>query len=147
MVEGRDTREAPLSNRLATLADQAGASWRQSTEHWLTAAYTLKEARVLAAHGEWLPFLERAGIPRSTAARMVRLAGAGFKCAGAAHLGIQGADEWLARMKALKARLRLALAVEDLERLADAASTREQIEAALLECERIEAELEGLNDE
>lgn len=63
-----------LSNRLAELADQAAGSYRRSVEEWMATAETLREARELCEHGEWIPFLDRAGIHQRTARNMVRLA-------------------------------------------------------------------------
>ena len=47
----------------------------------------LAEARGLASHGEWGPFLKQADVPVRTAQRMLKIAGAGLKCDTVSHLG------------------------------------------------------------
>ena len=83
--------------RLAELAERAAGSYRRSVENWLECAYVLAEARGIAAHGEWGPFLDRAGIPMRTAQRMLRVAAAGAEMRHQAHLGgPSGVDKYLA---------------------------------------------------
>ena len=72
---------------LAELAERAARHYSRSTESWLACADVLLEARGLAGHGEWLPFLAQAGIPARTAQRMIRLARAGIEMRHVTHLG------------------------------------------------------------
>ena len=92
------------SNRLSVLAgDVAGAVKRyerasaEAVDAYLEAGRLLAEAKEAADHGEWLPFLEAAGVKARTAQRMMRLSGSGLTCATVAHLGGVGAtDRFLA---------------------------------------------------
>ena len=60
----------------------------------------LLEARKVAEHGEWAPFLEQAGIPERTARRMLRIARAGFNSVTVTELGgIRAALEFIAAME------------------------------------------------
>ena len=72
---------------LGELAERAGRLHGQSVVAWIDAANLLLEARKVAEHGEWLPFLEHAGIPRRTAQRMLRIAEAGLKSDTVSRLG------------------------------------------------------------
>jgi Protein of unknown function (DUF3102) len=57
----------------------------------------LTEAKALAGHGNWLPFLKECGISKRTASRSMRLAAVPpDKLATVALLGIRAADEALA---------------------------------------------------
>ena len=76
---------------LSELAERAARHHGQSIESWLACADVLLEARGLAGHGEWLPFLEHAGIKKWTAQRMLRIAGFGLKRCTVHHLGGIGA--------------------------------------------------------
>ena len=70
------------SNRVAVLTEiafRARRSWRKTGEEYLAAAAALVEARDLCEHGEWMPWLEKTGIPERTAQRMMQLARAGIK--------------------------------------------------------------------
>ena len=90
------------SNVAATLfaiAERAGLLFRRSTDASLSCGRELLQAREIADHGDWLPFLHQAGIPPRTAQRLMRVAEyAGddeVKCATVAHLGIRRADHFL----------------------------------------------------
>ena len=64
------------SNRTAVLneiAFRARRSWRRTGEEYMEAAAALVEARDLCEHGEWMPWLEKTGIPERTAQRMMQL--------------------------------------------------------------------------
>ena len=85
--------------RLAELAERAAGSYRRSVENWLECAYVLAEARGIAAHGQWLPFLDACGVPPRTAQRMLRVAAAGVEMRHVAHLGgPAGVDRYLAAL-------------------------------------------------
>ena len=91
-----DNSAAPL----AELAERAGATYNRSLEAWLEVGDILLEARAIAAHGDWLPFLEHAGIPERTAQNMLRIARAGLQIRNVADLGgIRGALDYLAAVE------------------------------------------------
>ena len=77
---------------LIELAERAGRHYGRSVEEWFKCANVLLQARELAVHGEWADFLAHAGIPRSTAARMLRLARVGVQMCHVTHLGIRRVD-------------------------------------------------------
>ncbi len=64
---------------LAEMAERARAHYGQSTASWLEAAAVLAEARKIAQHGTWRPFLRDAGIPARTASRMLDFARIGIQ--------------------------------------------------------------------
>ena len=86
---------------LNELAERASRTYNRSLEAWFQCAAILAKAREIAAHGEWLPFLEHAGIPERSARRMIRFARAGVQIGHVADLGgIREADEALALVEA-----------------------------------------------
>ena len=90
MTDCAQRRNPPPSNSapaLAALAERAGNLYRRSLTDWMRCAAVLLEARTVAQHGEWLPFLKAAGIPPRTAQRMIRIAGAGLQMRQLTHLG------------------------------------------------------------
>ena len=72
---------------LKDLAARAAVYWKRSQESWIECAYVLLEARQVAGHGEWLPFLADIGLAERTASRMLLIAEAGLKSATVADLG------------------------------------------------------------
>ena len=95
---------AALSNFLADLAERAGDAFRRGRARTIEAAGAyldcgrlLAEAKAECGHGQWLPFLDRAGIPARTASRMMRLAASGIAAETLAERGIRAASEALAR--------------------------------------------------
>ncbi|WP_274626553.1 hypothetical protein [Arvimicrobium flavum] len=83
-----------LSNSLADLAERvreanAGivAAHRRTAEQALVAGRLLIEAKEACRHGEWLPFLDRAGIAERTARNYMTLADSGLEIGSAADLG------------------------------------------------------------
>lgn len=75
-----------LSNRLTALAedvkteaDALAAAERSAAEHALNAGRLLCEAKDACRHGEWLPFLARAGVPERSAQRWMKLHRSGLK--------------------------------------------------------------------
>ena len=81
---------------LGELAERAGRLYGQSVAAWIDAAYLLLEARKVAEHGEWAPFLEHAGIPQRTASRMLAFAMAGVQNGHVAVLGVRYIDGLIA---------------------------------------------------
>ena len=90
----------PLTNHLADLAEQIASLHREYLSHreeaaarFVTFGRMLNEAKAEECrHGEWLPFLERTGIPPRTAQRAMRIAAAEVKYARVAYLGIHEID-------------------------------------------------------
>ena len=85
-----------LSNRLTDLAERAGEAFRRGQARTIEAAADyletgrlLAEAKAECGHGQWLPFLARAGIPVRTAQRMTRLAASGLSAETLAAQGIR----------------------------------------------------------
>ena len=72
---------------LAELAVRARQQHGASIKAWMETANTLLEARKIAEHGDWLPWLKFVGIDRRTASNMVRLAELGLKWETVSHLG------------------------------------------------------------
>ena len=100
---------------LDELAAKARQHYGRHVESWLATAYVLQEAHGIVRHGEWTPFLERAGVPGRTARRMLRFADAEVQTGHVASLGgIAATDVWLAAMD--RARSNHAAWQADLER-------------------------------
>ena len=75
-----------LSNRLVHLQGAASDAYgrhkraqAEAIQAYLDCGAALNEAKAACGHGEWLPWLEDAGIPERTAQRMMKLAGADWK--------------------------------------------------------------------
>ena len=83
-------------SELDRLADVVLVHRRSSLKEWWTAAEALSEARKLAEHGQWLPFLQRAEVDRRTASNMIRVLDSGLELATVSHLGgVRAALEYL----------------------------------------------------
>ncbi|MEJ5025947.1 DUF3102 domain-containing protein [Brucella anthropi] len=83
-----------LSNVMADLAEQVKETvlaskdaHRQSIEKAIDAGYQLVRAKSCCQHGEWLPFLERAGVHERQAQRLMKLAQACLKPDTVSDLG------------------------------------------------------------
>lgn len=88
----------PLSNSLTDIADRireasqnSETARRTSIEQAMVAGNLLCEARQSCRHGEWLPFLERAGIADRTARNFMTLSRSGLEIGHVADLGGIGA--------------------------------------------------------
>ena len=82
--------DTTVSNSIATLAAlavKAKSFYSNSLENWMACAATLQEARAVCSHGRWRPFLEDAGVPRSTAHRMIQIAESGLQTSQVGQLG------------------------------------------------------------
>ena len=93
-----------LSNYLADLAERAGDAFRlgqsrtvEAATAYLDCGRLLAEAKAEAGHGQWLPFLERAGIAGRSASRMMKLAASGVDAATLAERGVRAVSESMAR--------------------------------------------------
>jgi hypothetical protein len=107
-----DSKAVVLNNALADRAETvreliagACAAHMDSINKALEAGQHLVEAREECKHGEWLPFLERAGIHERQARRLMQVARSGLKSDTVSDLGgIKGALDFLSkREKAAKA--------------------------------------------
>src|SRR3954465_11092633 len=85
-------------NRLGDLADRIReanaamlAASQEAAERALQAGRLLIEAKAECQHGDWLPFLERAGIHERQARRLMQLARSGLESDTVSDLGIKGA--------------------------------------------------------
>lgn len=88
------TQPQRLSNRLTVLAEDLkieaeafAAAERASAEHAVNAGRLLCEAKQACRHGEWLPFLKRAGVPERSAQRWMKLHRSGLKSDLVSDLG------------------------------------------------------------
>ena len=93
-----EVTDPPLSNRLTVLADRVGEAFRlgrsksvEAAQAYLDCGSMLAEAKAECDHGEWIPFLKRAGIPERTAQRMMKLAASGESAETLADKGIKAA--------------------------------------------------------
>lgn len=92
-----------LSNSLADLAERAKEAHsaytladQTSAEKAIEAGHLLLEAKAECRHGEWLPFLNRAGLAERKAQRFMALARSGLKPSAVSDLGgITAALRWL----------------------------------------------------
>ena len=83
-----------LSNSLADLAEQiknvnavAQAAQRQTIEKAFEAGFLLCQAKEQCAHGEWTPFLQRAGIHDRQARRLMQIASCGLPIGHVSEIG------------------------------------------------------------
>ena len=81
------TTQSNTERTLTDLAKRAGNLYKRSLTDWMACADVLLEARAVAQHGEWLPFLDEAGVPPRTAQRMIRIADSGLQMRHVTHLG------------------------------------------------------------
>ena len=94
----------PLPDDLTELAERAVEAFRlcrstsvENEQACLECGATLAKAKARCGHGKWLPFLERAGIPRRKARRLMRQARSGMDAETLAGKGIRLADEEMSR--------------------------------------------------
>jgi hypothetical protein len=96
-----------LSNSLADLAERVKAANTAAEVAEATAiakaletGALLVEAKAACAHGEWLPFLERAGIHERQARRLMQLVRAGLKSDTVSDLGgVKAALAWCQNLR------------------------------------------------
>ena len=102
----RDAKEAARQEAasnvqpvLDELQERASRAYGHHVESWLACGKVLLEARTIARHGQWLIFLNSAGIPRRTAQRMMKVVKwAGddaAKCDTVSFLGVKDALDWI----------------------------------------------------
>src|SRR5689334_18301388 len=87
-------------NRLADLAERIRAAnsamlaaSQEAAKRALEAGRLLIDAKAECRHGDWLPFLDKAGIHERQARRLMQLARSGLKSDTVSDLGIKGALE------------------------------------------------------
>ncbi len=96
-----------LSNSLTVAADlvrstveQASAAAKVSVEKSIEAGHALIAAKRECKHGEWLPFLDRAGVHERQARRLMQLAESGLKSDTVSDLGgIKSALDFISKRK------------------------------------------------
>jgi hypothetical protein len=77
----------------------ANAAELAAIDRVLDAGAMLVEAKGACKHGDWLPFLERAGVKERRARQYMQLARSGLKSATVADLGgVRASLEWLATL-------------------------------------------------
>jgi hypothetical protein len=87
---------AEVKNKLTASADAE----RSAIEAALDAGAKLCEAKASCGHGDWLPFLDAAGVPERKAQRYMRLARSGLKSDTVSDLGgIKAALRWLEQLR------------------------------------------------
>ena len=80
-------RQAHLQHLARTEHERFRRAEAESIDAYLACGRALIEAKDSAAHGEWLPWLEGAGIPERTARNMMAIARAGMKSETVSDLG------------------------------------------------------------
>jgi Protein of unknown function (DUF3102) len=98
---------ARLTNSLTVLAAEvkeklalSATAERTAIEAVLAAGAALCEAKDACKHGEWLPFLDAAGVPERIAQRYMRLARSGLKSDTVSDLGgIKAALRWCGQLR------------------------------------------------
>lgn len=92
---------ADLAERVKQAAEASALAERTTIEKAIEAGELLCQANDEAKHGEWLPFLARAGVPERKAQRFMQLARSGLKSDTCRDLGgIKGALAFIAKRKA-----------------------------------------------
>ena len=94
-----DNRLTDLAERIRSADQRMAAASREAAELSLEAGRLLIEAKAECRHGQWLPFLERAGMAERQAQRLMTLARSGLKTDTVSDLGIRGALEMAAKRK------------------------------------------------
>jgi hypothetical protein len=110
-----------LSNSLTVLADRikdaisaSDTAEKTAIEKALEAGHLLYEAKAVCQHGDWLPFLHRAGMPERKAQRYMKLAEAGLKPDTVSDLGgIKAALRWCDQLRLPKADEYLLISLEN----------------------------------
>lgn len=95
-----------LSNSLADLAERVRianeaviVAQRTTAEKAVEAGRLLCQAKEECPHGDWAPFLERAGIRDRQARRLMQIARSGLEIGHVSEMGIKGTLEYLAKCK------------------------------------------------
>jgi hypothetical protein len=92
-------RLTDLAARIANCQTRAKTASVEAAAEYLEAGHLLIEAKAECKHGEWLPFLERAGVHERQARRLMQLARSGLKADTVSEICVKAALEYLARRK------------------------------------------------
>lgn len=88
---------ADLAERIRVVSASADEAHKAAIERMLEAGHLLLEAKEACPHGQWLPFLERAGIHERKARRYMQLARSGLNPGHVSDLGgLKAALDYLA---------------------------------------------------
>lgn len=85
------SRLADLAERIREASAAMNASAIAAAEKAIESGRLLIEAKAECRHGEWLPFLERAGVAERQAQRLMQLGRSGLKPDTVSDLGIKAA--------------------------------------------------------
>lgn len=96
-----------LSNSLADLAERireataaAALAQRTTIEKAFEAGLMLCHAKETCAHGEWMPFLDRAGVHERQARRLMQIASSGLQIGHVSEIGgIKATLEYIGKLK------------------------------------------------
>jgi hypothetical protein len=99
LLPAGDNRLSDLAGRIRDASEAMNAASHEAAERALEAGALLIEAKAECGHGDWLPFLERAGLHERQAQRLMRLAGSGLKSDTVSDLGIRGALDLIAKRR------------------------------------------------
>ena len=103
-----------LADRVRSTLDESDAAEKTAIDKVLQAGGLLCEAKEACAHGEWLPFLERGGVPERKAQRYMKLARSGLKSDTVSDLGgIKAALRWAEGLKLPEKGECLAVSLDD----------------------------------
>lgn len=112
-----------ISNYLTDIAERAGDAFRrgkarsqEAAQAYLDDGALLIEAKAACAHGEWLPFLSRADIPRRTASRIMRIAESGLDAETLVRHGTRAIEAHISGNGKWATEAHLEEAVEDFTR-------------------------------
>lgn len=108
-------RLSDLAGRVREAASAMQRASKEAAECALAAGRLLIEAKEECRHGEWLPFLDKAGMHERQARRLMQLARSGLTSDTVSDLGIKGALELLASRKLPQRGMVLQVSVEPAE--------------------------------
>lgn len=99
MTDRLESNSLPAkADAIRDLIAESDAAALTAIERALSAGRLLVDAKAECRHGEWLPFLKRAGVKERRARQYMQLAASGLKSATVADLGgIRAALEFLAK--------------------------------------------------
>lgn len=104
MTDMLTNAQAATAESIKALVAESDAAALTSIDKALEAGRLLVDAKDAAAHGTWLPFLQRAGVPERKAQRLMTLARSGLKSDTVSEMGgITAALKILSRRKLPKA--------------------------------------------
>lgn len=102
-----------LADRIRAASDAVIAAERTTAEKVIEAGWLLVQAKAQCAHGEWLPFLDRAGVHDRAARKWMQIADSGLEIGPVADLGIRGTLQFLSRWRMPEDRMALRITVDE----------------------------------